>query len=63
MSQKLEHEANYMRKSKVAFATFFVALLVNMASLPMTVHASTYSANAVWIQDSNWRARYQIVPL
>lgn len=43
-----------MRKFKVAFATFFVALFVNVASLPMTVHASTYSANAVWIQDTSW---------
>lgn len=54
MLKKMLHETNYMRKSKVTVATFFVALLVNISSLPMTVHASTYSANAVWIQDMSW---------
>lgn len=43
-----------MRKSKVAVATFFVVLMVNMFSLPITVHAETYSANAVWIYDQPW---------
>lgn len=43
-----------MRKSKIAAVAFFVALLVNMSSFPMTVHASTYSVNAVWIQDTSW---------
>jgi len=43
-----------MRKFTVAIASFFVALLVIMFSLPLTFHASTYSANAVWIQDMSW---------
>jgi hypothetical protein len=43
-----------MEKSKVAVAASFVALLVTMSSFPMTVLASTYSVNAVWIQDASW---------
>jgi len=47
-------ETNYMRKSKLAVATFFVAVLIIMPLLPTTFHASAYSANAVWIQDMSW---------
>jgi hypothetical protein len=44
-----------MRKFTVAVVAFFVALLVIiMFLLPVTFHASTYSANAVWIQDMSW---------
>lgn len=43
-----------MRKLKVVVAFFFVALIAGMFHLPAGVHASAYSANAVWIQDAAW---------
>ena len=52
--EKMLHETDSMRESTAAVATFVVAFLIVMSWLPMTFRSSTYSTNAIWIQDMSW---------